>query len=485
MRKEKRTTWKNWAGNQSVTPELSFWPENRDDVVEIVREAEQLGLPVRAVGSGHSWSDVAMTDGCLVYPQELNRILDIDNYQLRTVLPVQKRHLVQVESGITIRALNAALHLRGLALINLGGYDGQTICGVTSTSTHGSGITFLPLCDFIKSMEIVASGGKVWRIEPSPDSGQSLTDPAAFATAFPDRDAFELLQDDDCFHAALVGMGCFGIIYSVVLEVREKFLLRESRELTTWSEVKKFLSGGRVYLTPEHFELLLNPYRVNGHNRCLITRRVETDSQGNRERSVYIKYKEVLDVSAWWVNLLSTIWPSRLRHTLDTAIEGLIDDDFTDQSFKVFHIGDANEIRVFSAEYAVPVANDSWIAAVDRLIETAERVARERKQYLTVPVAVRFVKGTQALLSPMYGRDTCMLEVIGLRGVKHTPSILRDIENALLAFDVRPHWGQVNHITPDRLRAMYPDSLQRWIAVRRRLDAKGTFAGPFAQRIGI
>jgi L-gulono-1,4-lactone dehydrogenase len=485
MRKEMRATWKNWAGNQSVTPELSFWPDTRDDVVEIVREAERKGLPVRAVGSGHSWSDVAKTEGCLVYPQGLTRVLDIDAYQLREVLPVPKHLLVQVESGITIRALSAALHLRGLALINLGGYDGQTICGVTSTSTHGSGIAFLPLCDFIRSMEIVASGGKIWRIEPSADSGQSITDPAAFAAAFPDRDAHELVQDDDWFYAAMVGMGCLGIIYSVVLEVREKFLLKETRELTTWSEAKNILSGERIRLIQEHFELLLNPYRVDGDNRCLITRRVETDVPGDRERSIYIKYKAVLDVSAWWVRLLSTIWPSKIRNTLDSAIEALVDDDFTDQSFKVFHIGDANDIRVLSAEYAVPVDGDTWVAAVDSLIETAERVARERKQYLTVPVAVRFVKGTRALLSPMHGRDTCMLEVIGLRGVKPTESILRDVEQALRAHDMRPHWGQVNHVTPESMRAMYPGSLPRWMAVHDTLNARRTFTGPFTRRVGL
>ena len=484
MRSELRTTWKNWAGNQSVTPERSYWPESLDDIVTIVREAGQRGENVRAVGSGHSWSDVAVTSGTLVYPQELTRVLDLDSYQLLAALPVPRGRLVRVESGITIRALNAALDARGLALINLGGYDGQTICGVTSTSTHGSGITFLPLCDFIRSMEIVAGGGKVWRIEPSVSSGEAITDAAAFAAAFPDRDTHELVQDDDTFHAALVAMGSFGIVYSVVLEVRNRFLLKETREMTTWKQAKHILGEGRVYLTAEHFELLLNPYRIDGEHRCLITTRVETQIPGNRERSIYLKYKALLDVSAWWVAVLARVWPTKIRDTLDSAIAALRDDDFTDQSFKVFHIGEANEIRVLSAEYAVPVADDTWIAAIDTLIDTAERVARERKQYLTVPVAVRFVKGTRALLSPMHGRDTCMLEVIGLRSVGATASILHDIERALAAHAMRPHWGQLNQLTAERVRALYGDSFDRWNTARQRLDAAGTFANDFTRRIG-
>jgi hypothetical protein len=236
---------------------------------------------------------------------------------------------------------------------------------------------------------------------------------------------------------------------------------------------------------PEHYELLFNPYKVDGSNRCLITTRVETDRPGNRERSIYIKYKAVLDVSAWWVKLLSTFWPSKIKNTLNSAIDALKDDEYTEQSFKVFHIGDANEIRVFSAEYAIPVENDTWIAAIDRLMEVAERIGREKKQYLTVPVAVRFVKGTRALLSPMYGRDTCMLEVIGLRGVKDTPLILEQIEWALHAHAVRPHWGQVNHITPDQLNEMYPDSIGRWRDVHNQLNMFRTFTNGFSRRVGM
>ena len=59
----------------------------------------------------------------------------------------------------------------------MGGYDGQTIAGVISTSTHGSGIRFGPITDDVRSLDIVASGGALYRIEPA----DGITDPAAFA----------------------------------------------------------------------------------------------------------------------------------------------------------------------------------------------------------------------------------------------------------------------------------------------------------------
>lgn len=485
MRTEQHRRWRNVGGNQSSRPTLSFWPESLEDLIGTVTQAESNGATVRAIGSSHSWSDVAKTEDYLVYTDKLDRILDLEGYHLRPDLPFRRDRLVHVECGITIRELNRALDARGLALINLGGFDGQTVCGVTSTSTHGSGIAFGPLCDFIKSIQIVGDAGKVFRIEPAPASGQALTDPVAFRNAHPDPARFELVQDDQWFNAVVVGMGCLGLIYSVVIEVREAFLLKETRTLTTWSEVKRALSPWGLYQTPEHYELLLNPYSVDGENRCLITTRVETTTPGNRERSIYIKYQAVLELSAWWVKFLSWFWPSKIKETLNTAVEALRDDDFTDKSYRVFHIGEANDIPAISSEFAVPVEHDAYLAAIDRLIAVAAQVGKEEKLYLTVPVAVRFVKSTRAFLSPMNGRDTCMLEVIALAGVKNSERIMERIERALESFQVRPHWGQINHISKERLLPMYGDSYTQWQTVHRQINTRGTFASPFSRRVGI
>ena len=71
MRVKTRTSWRNHTGNQSIDPLRIYWPESSDDLVEIVLEGERLGYPVRAVGSGHSWSDVALTPGFLVETSSL------------------------------------------------------------------------------------------------------------------------------------------------------------------------------------------------------------------------------------------------------------------------------------------------------------------------------------------------------------------------------------------------------------------------------
>ena len=49
----------------------------------------------------------------------------------------------------------------------MGGYDGQTFAGVMSTATHGTGVSYGPLASFARSIDLVAAGGIVHRIEPA------------------------------------------------------------------------------------------------------------------------------------------------------------------------------------------------------------------------------------------------------------------------------------------------------------------------------
>src|SRR5581483_9422496 len=158
---EVRQTWKNHLGNQQIDPLRIYAPRSIEDVSAIVRAAEEQGVTVRAVGSGHSWSDVALTRGFLLRTDGLAKPAADEPDFLRPEW--SDRRLVRPEGGIRIKELNAYLDAHGLALSNMGGYDHQTIAGVISTSTHGSGITFGPLNDFARSIDIVAADGAVYR----------------------------------------------------------------------------------------------------------------------------------------------------------------------------------------------------------------------------------------------------------------------------------------------------------------------------------
>ena len=57
IEKDKRYTWKNHTENQIVQPLQYLTPKTYQELVDIIKTAEANKCQVRAVGSGHSFSD--------------------------------------------------------------------------------------------------------------------------------------------------------------------------------------------------------------------------------------------------------------------------------------------------------------------------------------------------------------------------------------------------------------------------------------------
>jgi L-gulono-1,4-lactone dehydrogenase len=476
MRRRKRETWRNHTGNQSCQPLAVCRPESLEDIVELVRTAEAERVTVRAVGSGHSWSDVGLTTGFLLEPHELRGPLPLERELLRT-----DERLVRVQGGTRIRELNEHLEEQGLALPNLGGYDGQTVAGVISTSTHGSGLGFGPLPELVRSLELVTSGGRLRRVEPS----DGPTDRAAFEARHRD---WELVQDDRLFNAAVVGIGCLGIVYGVTLAVRERFRLTEVRTATTWESV---LSSSR--LPPEgaeHWELFVNPYaREDGQHTCVVTSRTATpvgaDPDADERRRPWLtEVLSSLPVTHGVLNLLLDLDPDGTPAALDSALERLADDEFTDRSYRVFNIGAANLLPAYSSEIGIPLEGDAPVRAVERIFAIAAQRARIGSAYQTSPFSLRFVRASPAYLSMMEGRDTMMIELIQQTDTEGGFELLAAYEDALYELGGRPHWGQVNALTGRAVRALYP-RLDDWLAASAELNGSGVFDSPFGKRVGF
>ncbi len=476
----RRITWRNHTGNQSCQPLQLTAPESLDDIVGLVALAEAEGVQVRAVGSGHSWSDVALTGGLLMQPHGLGGRLELDRSALRHPHPDR---LVRFQGGTRVRELNADLWNAGLGLPNMGGYDGQTIAGVISTSTHGSGMRFGPLCDLVCSLDMVCSGGRRLRIVPS----DGPTDPTRFDGG---RDGWQLRQDDDLFAAAVVSMGCLGVIYAVTLEVRERFMLTESRVVTTWEEVKAQLPDGAALRDTAHWELAVNPYaRSDGRHTCVITARTpaaegQEPDHDEGSRPWVTELLASLPVTHGVLDLVLDLDPDGTPEALDNALRGIADREYTDRSYRVFNIGAANLLPAYSSEIAIELRDDLPVRAVQRVFEVAERHARLGSVYATSPFSLRFVRRSPALLSMMHGRDTMMMELILQTETEGGFELLAAYERALLELGGRPHWGQVNYLTERELRRLYP-RVDTWLDARAELNPSGVFDGPFSARVGL
>jgi L-gulono-1,4-lactone dehydrogenase len=151
-----RREWRNWARDQRCRPQAIETPSNRDELAELVKGAAGGGRRVRVAGSGHSFSDIALTEGLMLRLERLDRVLAADRASGR----------VKVEAGIVLSELNRRLEELGLALENLGDIDRQTLAGSISTATHGTGERFQNLSAQIERSSSCSQTAAPWRSRP-------------------------------------------------------------------------------------------------------------------------------------------------------------------------------------------------------------------------------------------------------------------------------------------------------------------------------
>ena len=147
----RQASWSNWAGNQRAASVSIFKPKTEIDLQQIVRHAVANNKRVKAVGSGHSFTAIALAEEILV---------DLSNYDA-VVLVDKARNTVTAQSGIQLSKLNQVLHQNGLAMQNLGDIAYQTIAGAISTSTHGTGVKFTGIANQVTALRIVLADSSV------------------------------------------------------------------------------------------------------------------------------------------------------------------------------------------------------------------------------------------------------------------------------------------------------------------------------------
>ena len=427
------TEWRNWAGDQRCVPAAIARPGTRAELIDAIGAAAAAGRSVRAAASGHSFSDIALTDGVMLRPERLDRVLDLD----------RSSGLVKVEAGIALHDLAEALETYGLALENQGDIDRQTLAGAISTATHGTGARFRNMSAQVEAVELVLADGSV--VELSADS------------------------DLDTFQAARVGLGALGFLYSVTLRTVPAFTIRRVDRPAPLGETLAEL--GELADSHDHFELYAFP-----HTEVAILRESERTDAPPRPRAPVGEFVQEIVIENWAVEALARLArrvPS-LTPTLARLLVGGIGRTVKVQrSHRVF--ASERRVRFTEMEYAIP--REHGAEAVRRVLELIEREGL----HVSFPIEVRFVAGDDALLSPSHERDTCYVAVHMYRGVEWE-RYFRGVEAIMDGYGGRPHWGKRHFQSAATLAPRYPrwDDFQR---VRATLDPDRRFANAYTERV--
>src|SRR4051794_36307671 len=206
--------WANWSGAQTCRPREELHPGSEAEVAEIVRRGRG---PIRVAGSGHSFTDVVLTDGVLLH---LDRMAS---------LPRIEGDVAHVQAAMTLHALGPALARHGLALENQGDIDAQTVAGALATGTHGTGERYRNLSANVVGMRLVDGRG-----EPV------------------------VLTDPEDLRAARVSLGALGVVTEVAIRCVPLFGLHRVDERRPLREVLAALD--ELVAGHDHLEFFAFPH---------------------------------------------------------------------------------------------------------------------------------------------------------------------------------------------------------------------------------
>ncbi|MBX2873631.1 MAG: FAD-binding protein [Saprospiraceae bacterium] len=535
---KKRKTWWNTIKKFKAQPTGYYLPTEVKQIQDIVRQAEQNGIRVRAVGSGHSFSDVAIENGYLLNIKKMKNIRRVSSEGLSKVYQKKHEQLIYAQAGITIQRLNKQLDKLDLCIENMGAVDEQTLAGAISTGTHGTGINLPAMSGMVRAILLVSKGGQIYRIEPK----EGVVDRAAFEAQAKNKE-IKLIQDDDWFHAALVNLGCFGIIYAYVIEVKPMYWLAETKAVAKWSEVKAMMeskdwrdkittykipdkvnpSTGEINekrnkkwkkrweklgfspekpLTVRSFSVIINPYKIRGKedHSCLINRQILLPGKprASRMRDFLRPVRYILlgsmppipFVFYWGLRGLNRMAPAAMPSIIERTVKSLRDEIYANRGHKVMFQGaEFIKLKAYDAEYAFDLTHKRAhvLNAIQELLDQAELFRQEGKLYQTSPIGMRFVQASKAFLTPESGRDVCYVDTPVLLGTQGADSILNACQDIFIRYNGIPHWGKINNRfvgRTDLLLKAYPDLL-KWEAIFKVLNPNGTFSSDFSDRLGL
>jgi len=407
--------WQNWSGNARCVPDRAVMPANEDDLRLTVRDAASL----RVVGAGHSFTPLVPTQGTLVSLDHLQGLIDHD----------PDHHRARIWTGTRLFQIGPLLEKLGQALPNMGDIDRQSIAGVLSTATHGTGEKLPCIAAGLRSLRFVGADGQI--LECSPE------------------------QDRTLFRAAAVSLGTLGVITQAELQNVPSYRLKERVWAMPLNQVLSDLNN--LKNGQEHFEFWAFPAGGQAIVKTLNSTTQDSDSK-----------TEGSDSQDFLLKLCSEL--TRLCPPLAGPLQKLVGSviqlsERVGLWYQVYP--SARNVRFNEMEYHVPA--EVGPECMEELCRTLRRDARA----VFFPVEYRYVAGDDFMLSPFGDGPRASIAVHQYHKQDHRP-LFELAEPILRRYGGRPHWGKLHSLDSAALHQLYPE-LGDFLKLRQQLDPDGKF----------
>ena len=424
--------WSNWSGTVQCQTECLFYPSTEEELVEIVLKAAQEGRTIRVMGEGHSFSPLLETEVYIVSLRHLSGLVALD----------KEASTATAWAGMSIKDCNQALYEEGMAMINLGDIDVQSLAGATATGTHGTGTAFGNLSSEIVGFRLLTADGQLLNCSKE--------------------------ENPIIFAAGRISLGALGIITQLTFNVIPAYKLEYTSTAglfeETMSKIEQYNQENR------NFEYYYFPY--SDTLQLKISNITDKPVKHNATLS-YLNDVVMENGVFGMVTKLGSKLP-KLKKFISRSIANAVPErTIINYSHKVY--ATVRQVRFKEMEYNIPREHfDACMREVKAAIEG-------ETYFVFFPVECRFVKGDDCWLSPAYERDSAYIAIHTLPNMPHEP-YFSDMEAIFKKYQGRPHWCKMHNRTATDLAPVY-EKWEDFLALRERLDPQGLFLNPYLKQL--
>lgn len=417
--------WSNWSGSQTASPRRLERPRDLDELKSALTGAAG---PVRVVGSGHSFTPVAATDGTLIKLDRLGLVHSVDRANRRA----------WVNAGARLKYLSPELERHGLAFRNLGDITEQSLAGAISTATHGTGASLPCLSAEITALKIMTADGGMLTVSRE--------------------------TDGDAFDAARVSLGALGVIVEAEVQLVDSYRLQRM----SWAEPLDALIGHAQsrWKTRRNYAFSYIPFSGHGisvsheetHGRP--TPRMPQDND-----EALLGLKRARDYAGEDLD--------GRKEFLKALFESFEGEDVIGNSWQL--LPDRGNVRFNEMEYHLPLKKG--LSAVSDVITLIEK----KHPHVFFPITVKCTGRDDIWLSPFNdgGRISVAVKAYTEDSFEF---FFTDIEPVFRKAGGRPHWGKLHSLDHRALSDLYPEFVT-FAKVRNRLDPDGRFLTPYMKTL--
>ncbi|WJY68640.1 L-gulono-1,4-lactone dehydrogenase [Corynebacterium auris] len=429
-----RTTFTNWSGSVATKPVAFHHPATVAEVCGLLRDLPA-GQSIRPVGGGHSFTPCAAGEQHMLSLDKLSGLVGVDRASKR----------VRFFAGTRLRDVPRLLAPFGLALANQGDIDVQSLAGVISTSTHGTGVEWPGFAGTVTALSLVDANGELRE--------------------------YSLDADPDALRLVTVSLGSLGVVVEVEMQCVDAFDLHAVEGtadlddlLNTWEERTR---------TVDHFEAFWFPHT----DRAMVKNntRLEPDrTQKGRSRLTRFVEEELVGNGAFAASLLvSRIAPATTPFLNGIAVGAMGAASYRSPAHEVFST--PRRVRFHEMEYAVPLE-----AGPDVVREIRAEIDR-RDWRVPFPLELRSTAADDVALSTSTGRES-MYIAFHVPKATNPADYFPALEPIFRAAGGRPHWGKMHTLGREDFAELYP-RFDEFCALRAEMDPQGRFSSAYLRRL--